>query len=344
MARYITRGNGRDAKERRERKYRLRGTVTRFIPDGDGDFAHMGRMFANHIARHAARFGLSAEQIERVSSAVDAFRMALAKTERSDTCGPMATRNKNDARAAAEKEIRAARRILDAVAHDSINDADRLMLNMHQRPKRLKRRECPNVAPVLWFKGSPSGADGTAAQKHTLEYGNDFDRRSSAKPRGAARLELFVELVPPEWHHEKKIPARPEQLTGRPWYLGSFTTSRFEVEFPVLSDGTPMLVVYWGRWADATGGVGPFSRTCIARVEGGAPGLLPALPMYIGKRPEIAAKMNRVIEAKQLEYAQQYLGAGAHLHPGVVFEKPRALPEGLESDETADAAKVSSLH
>ncbi len=30
----------------------------------------------------------------------------------------------------------------------------------------------------------------------------------------------------------------------------------------------PMKVVYWARWADATGGVGPWSKTCVARVEG----------------------------------------------------------------------------
>jgi hypothetical protein len=29
-----------------------------------------------------------------------------------------------------------------------------------------------------------------------------------------------------------------------------------------------MLVVYWGRWADATGNVGPWSNTVVGRVEG----------------------------------------------------------------------------
>jgi len=29
-----------------------------------------------------------------------------------------------------------------------------------------------------------------------------------------------------------------------------------------------MLVVYWARWADATGEVSRFSETCVARVEG----------------------------------------------------------------------------
>jgi hypothetical protein len=31
---------------------------------------------------------------------------------------------------------------------------------------------------------------------------------------------------------------------------------------------TPMLVVYWARWADARGDVGPWSSTCEAGVEG----------------------------------------------------------------------------
>jgi hypothetical protein len=44
----------------------------------------------------------------------------------------------------------------------------------------------------------------------------------------------------------------------------------------------PMLVVYWARWADAKGEVGPFSQTCVARVEGftqaGATPLLGPMP------------------------------------------------------------------
>lgn len=90
-----------------------------------------------------------------------------------------------------------------------------------------------------------------------------------------------------------------------------------------MSDGTPMLVLYWGRWADATGAVGPFSRTCVARVEGGP---LPALPMYIGARPAIADSVSRRIEAKF-----------------VVFERPRELPEHLEGDEVVGARRLLQL-
>lgn len=30
----------------------------------------------------------------------------------------------------------------------------------------------------------------------------------------------------------------------------------------------PRMIVYWGRWADATGEVGPWSKRVMARVEG----------------------------------------------------------------------------
>jgi hypothetical protein len=250
----------------RERKYRLqgRGKTRPFIPDSDSEFAKMSRCFVDYIERHAERLPLSREQIEKLTGAVEAFRDALARTMWPSTAGPRATSIKNMARADAEKFIRGLARILRAA--ESLTPVDREMLNVHEPAKRLKRRECPQIAPVLTFKGSPPDA----GHRHILEYRNDFDNKRGAKPHGAARLELFVELVPPEVAAAKKIPARPDQLSGgKYWYLRSFSSSRFEVEFPVMADGSAMLVVYWGRWADASGNYGPFSKTCVARVEGG---------------------------------------------------------------------------
>ena len=48
--------------------------------------------------------------------------------------------------------------------------------------------------------------------------------------------------------------------------MRSFTTNPIRVEFPMPKE--PMLIVYWGRWADSTGEVGRWSETVIARVEG----------------------------------------------------------------------------
>ena len=64
----------------------------------------------------------------------------------------------------------------------------------------------------------------------------------------------------------------------------------------------PMRVVYWGRWADATGNVGPFSETVVGWVEGGA------------HLPALAPSLHHTKQLKLLEDVG-----------------PRALPEGPES-------------
>ena len=276
----------RHLREQRERKYRLRSRTTKFIPASDSDFAKMARTFANHIARNTEGFKISQEQSAELLSAVEKFREALTRTLLNDSAGPKATSLKNDARRELEKVIRATGRIVRAC--ESLDDFDRLELNLSARPERLNPRKCPQIAPVLKFVGATHGMNHGAAPRHILEYRNDFDLGDKARPHGATRLELFVELVPVG----APVPAHPGQLSGgRLWYMRSYSTSRFETEFPVMSDGTPMLVVYWGRWADSRGGFGPFSQTCVARVEGGQ---LPELQYVGGTRPQIAQVSRRV--------------------------------------------------
>lgn len=306
------RSGSRGLRELNERKYRLRAKTTRVIPDADSDFALMAKLFAQHAAKHAERFKLSPEHIEKLTSAVEEYRNALCTTLQPDTAGPKATRIKNDARAEAEKIVRAVARALRGAAEESLTPVDRMILNLHERPQKLKTRSCPQIAPVLRFIGATHGhasdLHGGGGARHILEYINDFDYASSAKPHGSTRMELFVELVPVG----QAVPSHPGQRSGgRLWYLRSYSTSRFEVDFPVLNDGTPALVVYWGRWADARGGFGPFSKTCVARVEGGS---LPQLVHLGTNRPAIAS-VSRHVEPKY-EVTQ------------VVY----ALPEGLDND------------
>jgi len=299
-------------KRLRRRKYRLRGGgaggAAKFIPSGDRDFASMARVFADYAEKDAARFSIAASQIEKLNAAVEAYRSALAATMRSDTEGPRSTRIKNAARQECEAVVRAVARTIRAC--ESLTDVDRMQFNMTARPERAKARSCPQVAPVLTFMGNADGG------RHVLKYGNDFDRGSKAKPKGAARLEVFVDLVPPPQLREGmpkhiasydptiggQVPVHPMQTSGRLWYVGSFTTSKFTVPFPVVGDGTPMLVCYWARWADARGGVGPFSQTCVARVEGGTPMSLVEQKRFWNGRPEMAQANGgtRFIEPKQL--------------------------------------------
>jgi hypothetical protein len=326
----------RGLKERRERRYRLRSRTHRFIPPKDSDFAHMGRTFANHVARHAERLNVPANRVDELTSAVAAFRDALCRSMHRSTAGPKATSEKNDARKHAEKSIRAIARLLRGTAEEVLNGFDRMQLNMPERPKRNKPVKCPLVAPVLRFVGSVGQygviQNQAGGWRHVLEYSNDFDNFSSARPHGAARLELFVELVP----IGQPIPAHPgERSGGKCWYLRSYTTSRFEVDYPVLDDGTPVRIVYWGRWADAKGGFGPFSETCVACVEGAAELLgMREAPMLGAKREQI--RVTQVVG--QIEGKVMFVGQRAL--PSVSAEASRLLP-GAGARKVLESARPS---
>lgn len=320
------------SKEARERKYRLRGgkaVTTRFIPDADSAFAQMARNFARHVEHHAKRFGIEADTIGELTSAVTTFRDALSKAVYGDTAGPRATRLKNHARQEAEAIVRSVARSLRGLPEGTITSVDRIFLNLPERAKRAPERlACPQVAPILKFLGTtdPQKTSPETA-RHILEYRNDFDYRSTAKPRGSSRMELFVELVP----MNEPIPTRPGQRSGgRLWYLRSFTTSRFEVDFPRMYDENdrpvPALVVYWGRWADSKGGTGPFSQTCVAQVENDLRHCLPGqgfalrLPEEADRRVMQITQVRGYIEAQPADDGQ-----------AVVLMEHRALPEHAPS-------------
>jgi hypothetical protein len=86
-------------------------------------------------------------------------------------------------------------------------------------------------------------------------------------------------------------------MGGRPWYLGSFTKSPIRVSPPIPP--TPMLVVYWVRWADSSCRTGPFSKTCEARWEGRRRASQPTL----GAMPEVRQLEN---DPKQITFITQF--------------------------------------
>jgi hypothetical protein len=136
-------------------------------------------------------------------------------------------------------------------------------MRIADRPKRLRRHGAPVTAPVLEFIGGTPFANAVHA-KHVIRFSDPMGRvGSTSKPAGARSLELFYDLVP----FGEPIPTWPgERWGGRTWYLRSFTRSPMTVAYPKTSE--PMRVVYWGRWASATGEPGPWSATLATRVEG----------------------------------------------------------------------------
>jgi hypothetical protein len=223
----------------------------------------MARGFARTIGDDPARFGISGGDAAELIAAAQAFDEARQIDACEATGTRLTTLAKNDARQAAERIVR---RIANQIRGDSrVSDSDKLSLSIEQRPKKLGKRTCPQSPPSMLFDGSTSGkgASGELRDLHVIRFFDEIGTGTLAKPEGAERLELFVELVAPD----ERVPAHPGELTGgRAWYLRSFTRSPMRVEFPMPE--SPRLVVYWGRWAGAGGEVGPWSETLVTRVEG----------------------------------------------------------------------------
>ena len=223
----------------------------KFIPDGDSDFARMARNFAVEIKEDPDRYGVSTDEAEEISEAVQAFRNALATAIRPAFRTKFTIRKKEAARKEAERVIRKyANRIR---ANDAIDPVHKSALDVRERPKRLKKRTCPQQAPHLRFVGVDDAGHPGAGGIHLIEFTTkEIQWTSKAKPHGAVRLELFFEFVKPG----QPVPMKPDELSGWPRYLRSFTTTPMRVKHPVPVE--PMLLVYWARWADAKGEVGPW--------------------------------------------------------------------------------------
>ncbi len=276
----------------------------KFIPDADRDFALMARIFAFHVDADPARYMLSADASSIISRATHAFRDALADATRPATRTKITIMRKDAARAEAERIIRRYANLIRV--NEDISHLDKMLLQIQERPKRLKRRKCPRKPPLLRFLRGEDSEHGSSPAVHILEFRDKLAAGSRAKPAGAARLELFVDLVPPG----QPVPKYPGQYSGVPWYLKSFTKNPIEIEPPAPpevmnrnSPGLPMLVVYWGRWADAKGEVGRFSETAIARVEGGGRNWDFALAETSGRRAlegECAPVGRKIIQERPL--------------------------------------------
>jgi hypothetical protein len=125
----------------------------------------------------------------------------------------------------------------------------------------VKQQPVPAEPPSLKFVRALHEGGG-AVPVHELVFGESFTHRNR-RPTGAVRLELFVDLL----HPDEEIPPHPgANHGGRPWYLRSFSRSPIKLSPPMTRQ--PMRVVYWGRWADSMGNVGPFSATAVGWVEG----------------------------------------------------------------------------
>ena len=239
----------------------------KFIPNGDMDFAAMAHSFARVVAADPARVRVDPRDADVLSAAVEAYRAALNLCRSPGSArAPAATRAKEDARAEAERHVRRIAHVIRAA--EGVDGAVKVMLKLRERAARPKQQTVPDEPPRLRFIRALHEGNG-AMPMHELAF-YEFHSQAKVRPAGAVRVELFVDLIPPD----EPIPAHPgANHGGRPWYLRSYTRNPIVLAPPMAR--VPMRVVYWARWADSSGDVGPFSATAAAWIEGGSHQMLP---------------------------------------------------------------------
>jgi hypothetical protein len=230
----------------------------KFIPNGQDDFRRKAAVFAQQVQAHPLHFHLPEEEVREVVDAVAEFNSAHNASNNHSSRSNATNVQKALARARAEAAIR---HVFHLVKHDrKLTDADRALLGIRPKAKRSSARPCPQSAPFLFlmtYRGMHMWTPGI----HMLRFTDAAS--TSAKPEGAARLELFAGFLEPGG----SAPLRPRPLgMGYHGYIRSYTRSPIRVEYP-LSD-KPMQVVYWARWANSAGETGPFSQALVTPVDG----------------------------------------------------------------------------
>jgi hypothetical protein len=298
----------------------------RTIPRSDQAFSIRLGVFARSASEAPGRFAMSADDAAAVMAAATRLQAALQEARNPGSRSAVATREKVAARAEAERLYK---RALDRLrVADGIDAAARMVAGMRERAERKRARVVPQEPPDMRFERALFGI-GAAAPMHELSF-RALGGTSKAKPDGAVRLELFVDLVRPD----EEVPGHPGQNHGgRPWYLRSFSRSPIRITPPMTR--VPMLVVYWGRWADAVGNVGPWCGTVVSRVEGhsrhvwmsgpgGIKGRVPVLP----DAPSDAPEQKYSVAVRDAQYA--------YLNPQQLTDAEPVEPKQLEGP-TAEA-------
>ncbi len=291
----------------------------KFIPNGDYDFAMMAESFARNIANDPRAFGISDDDMAALDSAVKQFRATLTTARQNATKSPIATVLKEEARGVAEKIVRRIGNIIRA--NDAISTTNKMLVGMREAKSKPKQLSVPNESPKLKFVQAKHHTG--AVPEHELTF---TSRDYTSKPDGAVRLELFVSLISPD----VKVPQYANsEGAPMPVYLRSYTKSPIRLQPPMANK--PMRVIYWARWADAQGNVGPFSETAAGWIEGGSHHLMSLEPRGF-KRAELMDMSDIDDEAR--EQHTTVVVALVQAQRSLMQSSPRidALPEPVQRE------------
>ncbi|MDQ3441873.1 MAG: hypothetical protein M3478_16140, partial [Planctomycetota bacterium] len=293
----------------------------KFIPDSDVEFANKARNFAAQVSEDPARYHLPEADAQAIAQAVAAFARAHSANAPRQTRSSATAIRKNTARAEAERLIRKAGNLIRV--NEQISAGDKVNVGVREKPTKLRKRDCPQTRPVLRLVAGKRGWE-VHNNRHLIRFADSTRAHSEAKPDGAARLELFVGVIPAG---EMAPDAPSPRFGGHPMYLRSYSRSPIDVDYPKFAG--PVQVVYWGRWASATGETGPFSRTLAVPVDAFA------------QQPALPDRTNRGLAEQQTVFVTTVRRELPHCVEAVeatAVESSRLLPVTLDKTAEAEAA------
>ena len=219
-------------KRARAPKRRKRRNLVKFIPEADSDFAHTAIGFVHRLKRHMEEYHVTAADVAAIEKAVTEFRSALTKTLLRRFRTEHGVDAKNRARTKAEEIVRRYANIIRA--NPNVSDLNKKLLRLSVRKKKLGKSTVPERPPALQFLGSGDGvvggvSVGSSSGIHVLKYYDDNNAAVlmpsskhgttyKCRPDGAARIELFWDMIPAG----EPVPRHPAER-GWPKYLRSYT-------------------------------------------------------------------------------------------------------------------------
>lgn len=208
-----------------------------YIPAEDADALAWMTAFSGGISANPALFMLTAADAAAISAPVAAFNAAWFAANDPETKTKAQVNIKNQTRNSAESICR--QYAIGIKNNAAILDSDKI--NIGVRPINESREPifCPQTSPLINVVGATPGAQ-------TLRYADSSTPDSPAKPFGVTELQLF-----------RGVGTTSDLPLAQCQFYGKFSRNPIDVMFDEADDGK--IATYYGRWATARGGVGPWS-------------------------------------------------------------------------------------
>ncbi len=214
------------------------------IPPSDADFDAFQKQFVAAVAANPAKYGLTLADVTALQAAQTAWASAFPAHLQARTAATTATRTKEAARTALEKDVRAATHKMAGTA--TVDDAARTAAGLKPLVAKHTAADVPATRPI-------GRLEATGHATLTLHFADSATPNRRAKPHGVHGAEIWSHVGDP-------APADPASYT----FLALDTRTPYVDEHPAADAGKS--VYYLIRWQNTKGEAGPWSDVVSGKV------------------------------------------------------------------------------